>query len=197
MKTLSNLKMSEFIDIYCGKESLILEQGEHVSEPEMKAYIARLMYDYKMIVNPVAMKSIISEQKQLLLQTARIYILKICSTLIQLNNVDKAREVLSEIGWHAGNFDEKTLSGKVTSELRRLEFSVKRITEEQTEEEKKNIQYSEREIRETFDKEQASLMTYFKMNISMESITAAVYANMLAQAEREITARNKILSKIK
>lgn len=42
------------------------------------------------------------------------------------------------------------------------------------------------EVRASFDKEIAFLMTYFKMNIDVNIISAGVYANMLRQADFEI-----------
>lgn len=45
------------------------------------------------------------------------------------------------------------------------------------------------EVRASFDKEIAFLMTYFKMNIDVNIVSAGVYANMLHQADIEIKRR--------
>ena len=42
------------------------------------------------------------------------------------------------------------------------------------------------DVRASFDREIAFLMTYFKMNIDTRNITAGVYANMVHQADVEI-----------
>ena len=47
------------------------------------------------------------------------------------------------------------------------------------------------QIRSSFDAEIAFLMTFFKMNIDVRNINAAVYANIVHQADVEISMKKK------
>ena len=192
MKTLSTLMMNEFIAMSCGNLSIVLEEGESYSEDEIKQHVNKLLFDYKMLVNPVGMKIVLSQEKQNSLRTARIYLLRMCTSLLDMKSYDDVREIVNEMGWHCEKMSIDDLDRKVKSELRRLEYESKRSKASQDSEKEQN-EASPQEIISMFDKEQAALMTYFKMCISMDSITAAVYANMVAQAEREIAIRNKSL----
>ena len=54
----------------------------------------------------------------------------------------------------------------------------------------KNNQNSKpQNIRESYDAEIAFIMTYYKMNIDVNVVSAGIYANMVRQAEREIKHR--------
>ena len=44
-------------------------------------------------------------------------------------------------------------------------------------------------MRESYDAEIAFIMTYYKMNIDVNVVSAGIYANMVRQAEREIKHR--------
>ena len=46
-------------------------------------------------------------------------------------------------------------------------------------------------VRESYDTEIAFIMTYFKMNIDINIISAGIYANMVRQADNEI--RRKLI----
>ena len=54
----------------------------------------------------------------------------------------------------------------------------------------KNNQNSKpQNMRESYDAEIAFIMTYYKMNIDVNVVSAGIYANMVRQAEREIKHR--------
>ena len=74
--------------------------------------------------------------------------------------------------------------------LRSAIFEQKR-NEERRKEEGEEKKATPEQIRSSFDTEIAFLMTYFKMNIDSRIINAAVYANIVHQADVDISIRKR------
>ena len=85
---------------------------------------------------------------------------------------------------------EEQLIFKIDNMLRSAIFEQKR-NEERRKEEGEDKRATPEQIRSSFDTEIAFLMTYFKMNIDSRIINAAVYANIVHQAEIDILIRKR------
>jgi len=82
---------------------------------------------------------------------------------------------------------------EVTRLLKRAKTNIKRYEQEQ-----KDVSDKEPtpdEIRTQFDRQAASLMTYFKFQIDFDTISASQFACMVDQAHKQIKAQMAALSK--
>jgi len=86
--------------------------------------------------------------------------------------------------------DNEQLKSKLDYMLHIAIFEQKRNEERRVEEHSEKKATPE-QIRSSFDSEIAFLMTYFKMNIDVHAVSAAVYANIVHQADVEITIRKR------
>ena len=92
---------------------------------------------------------------------------------------------------NAQNMDNEQLKSKLDYMLHIAIFEQKRNEERRVEEHSEKKAISE-QIRSSFDSEVAFLMTYFKMNIDPCLINAALYANIVHQADIEISRRKRM-----
>lgn len=111
----------------------------------------------------------------------------ICHVLLDYKFYAEVRSLLEVVGENVDNVPDEELSSKMEQLLNFLLFEMRRNEGMKGNEDKKV--YSSDEIRAAFDEEIAFLMTYFKMPIDMNSVNAAIYANMVHQADMEIKNR--------
>lgn len=182
MKTrLNQLSLSEFIELSCGDKSVLLDKNETMDDAILNAVTAELMYEYKTIVNPARMKSMLIEKEDISKLNARILMLKICMNLCMIGGIDDVRKVMEE--YEPGySKKEKEVEKDIAAKLREAEFLKKRISETR----EKHIAPSKEDIRKAFDKEIAVIMTYFKMPVDIHNTNAAVYANIVNQASEDM-----------
>lgn len=180
--TLSRLSMFDFIELLCGNREVLMEEGDNDSMLENVA--SELIYQYQCIVNPSGVESEILYKEEKIKIKYRITIAKILKALISINAVDDVVGLLSEMG--ITGIEREKIPARIDRMIAEAEYMKKRIDDNSHTSGKKN---TPDDIRTSFDREIAFLMTYFKMNIDIRNITAGVYANMVHQAETEIKMR--------
>ena len=173
--TLSRLSMFDFIELLCGNREVLMEEGDNHSMLENVA--SELIYQYQSIVNPSGIESAILEKEEKI----KITIAKILKALISINAVDDVVGLLSEMG--ITGIEREKIPSRIDRMIAEAEYMRKRIEDTSSADRKKN---TPDDVRASFDREIAFLMTYFKMNIDTRIITAGVYANMVHQADVEI-----------
>ena len=191
MKTLSNLLMSDFISMSCGKLDVLLDEGENVDNEYLVRRAHELSYEYKNIINPSACKAAILIKQRETERRAKIALYRLCLSMLAIGDVKNVREVLSK--YISPSISDVELKKKIENDLQRVIFEQKRFDEQKSadnEEEK-----SEDEIRSMFDKEISSLMVFFKMPIDIQKISAGVYANMVNQAYSQVKKQNMQMHK--
>lgn len=190
IERLNQISLSDFIDISCGEYLCLLSENESKSEEELKERASKLIIDYRNINNPSGVKALILDKEDIMKERTHLLLLRICQTLIAVCSFDEVREVLMQMEVNAHNMDNEQLKSKLDYMLHIAIFEQKRNEERRVEEhsEKKAIP---EQIRSSFDSEIAFLMTYFKMNIDVHAVSAAVYANIVHQADVEITIRKR------
>lgn len=99
---------------------------------------------------------------------------------MSIDAIEDVIELLKEMGYYINERDK--ISSKIDRMIAESEYMKKRIDDNSHTSGKKNTT----DVRASFDREIAFLMTYFKMNIDTRNITAGVYANMVHQADVEI-----------
>lgn len=176
--TLSRLNMYDFIELLCGNNRVLLEDGDNDSMLENGA--SELIYQYQCIVNPSGIESALLEKEEKIKIKYRITIAKILKALMSIDAIEDVIELLKEMGYYINERDK--ISSKIDRMIAEAEYMKKRIDDNSHTSGKKNTT----DVRASFDREIAFLMTYFKMNIDTRNITAGVYANMVHQADVEI-----------
>lgn len=190
IERLNQISLNDFIELSCGNYNCLLFDGEAATEAELKEKATKLIVDYRNIVNPSGMKALILDKEDLVKERARLLSLRICQTLISINCFDDVREVLKLFDVDTRNMSEEQLIFKIDNMLRSAIFEQKR-NEERRKEEGEEKKATPEQIRSSFDTEIAFLMTYFKMNIDSRIINAAVYANIVHQADVDISIRKR------
>lgn len=183
IKRLNQLPLVKFIELSCGNNTVLLDDGEDIPEQEIKKAASRLLIEYRTIINPAGMQAIVAEKEEWTKLNARIFLLKICKTLCLINGYDQAKEALKELSPTYSNMPDEQLNDEVVNLLREAEFQKKRM---EAFAENENPVMDENAIRASFDSEIAFIMTYFKMQIDIHTINAAVYANIVQRAFMEI-----------
>lgn len=194
--SLSRLMMDRFIDMMCGDFTAIKEPGDSNSPQEVAETVAKLIYEYEKTIDPSGYKRRLSDAIDERRRDMKLMMLRICGAMVELGDVDSAKSTLEQYGWRVKDLEGERLRQKIEAEARRFEAEIKREKEgreERTEEEQPDPD----EIRANYDKETAFIMTYFKMQIKLSEISAAVYANIVAQAMEEIRLKNQAARKYK
>ena len=161
IERLNQITLSDFIELSCGNYACLLSDCKSMSESTLKEIASKLLVEYRSIVNPSNMKAMVMDKEDMLKERAKLLSLRICQALVSLGFYDDVRQVL----------------GQLNVERRSEEHKGSKATPEQ--------------IRSSFDAEIAFLMTFFKMSIDSRVISAAVYANIVHQADVEISIRKR------
>lgn len=126
----------------------------------------------------------------MLKERAKLLSLRICQALVSLGFYDDVRQVLGQLNVDTRNMSDEQVISKIDYLLHSAIFEQKR-NEERRSEEHKGSKATPEQIRSSFDAEIAFLMTFFKMSIDSRVINAAVYANIVHQADVEISIRKR------
>lgn len=190
IERLNQISLNDFIELSCGNYNCLLFDGEAATEEELKERATKLIVNYRNIVNPSGMKAMLLDKEDIVKERAKLLSLRICQTLVSINCYDDVREILLLFGVDARGMNDELVKNKLENLLHTAIFEQKRNKERRQEEIKGDKATSE-QIRSSFDSEIAFLMTYFKMNIDSRIINAAVYANIVHQADVDISIRKR------
>lgn len=189
---LEQLTIGEFIDLVCGEVDVILSKHE-IAGDEKKAIITRnLIFEYKEIVDPSSAKQYLSMAEDMIKARLEMTLFTMCSNLVDLNEHERAREVMIVYGINAQNMNNQRVAAEVKSRLERAKSKVTELQEEND----ADTPTSEK-IRKQFDEQTAALMAYFKFQIDTTSMKATVYAHLVARHNREIKAKLAALKNYK
>lgn len=179
MKTrLDQFTMAQYIDIVCGDRSHI--DCNDCREADKVAL--SLIAEYNNIADPASSKARIIEGERLARTSARIYMARICRNIINVfGDYDAVKVILRDFGYNVGAYDNDRLLMKVDQIIRSEEYERERIMNE-----RKAIgnerNWNALELRASFDRQTAVMMSHFKMSIEYERISASIYANLVAMA---------------
>lgn len=184
IERLNQLSLSQFIELSCGDNSTLLVAGESITNEILKSRAAELMIEYKTIVNPSSMKTLLVVKEETTKECVNVLILRICQALIALNAYGDVRDVLATLSVDSKSMPDEQVKSRVEAMLHSALFLQKRNSEMRSSETKENP--TPDQIRSSFYSEIAFMMTYFKMNIDVHMINVAVYANIVHQADLDI-----------
>jgi hypothetical protein len=190
IERLNQISLNDFIELSCGNYACLLSDDKSASESKLKEIASKLTIEYRSIVNPSGMKAVIMDKEDIVKERAKLLSLRICQTLAALGFYDDVRQVLGQLNVDLRNMSDEQLISKLDYLLHSAIFEQKRNEERRGEEHEGNKAAPE-QIRSSFDTEIAFLMTFFKMSIDSRVINAAVYANIVHQADVEISIRKR------
>lgn len=179
IRTLSKLTLSAFIDLSCGNNEVLRESPEEKSD-DLKTVARELFYAYHGIVNPSGLETLLMDKEERLKVQYRLSLCKVLKILMGINAYDDVIGVLSGMGF------SESEPGAIEKRIDRMEAEAKYLKHRLDDGAKEVRKRTPDDIRASFDKEIAFLMTYYKMNIDTNIVSAGVYANMLHQADVEI-----------
>lgn len=193
MKTrLNQLTMAEFIDLHCGDCSVLLENGEHIPEEELKKKTTDLIFEYRNIVDPVGVKSTLLEYEEALRDNTKIVFFQVCKKLVSINAIDEVKEILMMYGINLTSATNEKVAQVIEQELKTALHNKERNDATRENREEDESLNTPDKIRASYDAEIASLMGFYKMSIDIHNISAAVYANLLVQAVKSMQELKKI-----
>ncbi|MBR2300792.1 MAG: hypothetical protein IKA41_02440 [Bacteroidaceae bacterium] len=187
MKTrLNQLTMAEFIDLHCGDYSVLLENGEHIPEEDLKKKTTDLIFEYRNIVDPTGVKSTLLEYEEALRDNTKIVFFQVCKKLVSINAIDEVKDVLMMYGINLTSATKEKVAQVVEQELKTALHNKERNDANRENAEEDESLNTPENIRASYDAEIASLMGFYKMSIDIHHISAAVYANLLTQAVKSM-----------
>lgn len=190
IERLNQVSLNDFIELSCGNYACLLSDTDSQSESTLKEIASKLIIEYRSIVNPSGMKAIVMDKEDMVKERAKLLSLRICQTLVSLGFYDDVRQVLGQLNVDVQSMSDEQVILKLDYLLHSAIFELKRNEERRCEEHEGNKATPE-QIRSSFDAEIAFLMTFFKMNIDSRVINAAVYANIVHQADVEISIKKR------
>ena len=184
IERLNQITLNDFIELSCGNYACLLSGRGSVSESMLKEMASKLIIEYRSIVNPSGMQAMIMDKEDMVKERAKLLSLRICQTLVSLGFYDDVRQVLGQL-----NVDIRDMSDEQV--ISKLDYLLHSAIFEQKRNEERRSEATPEQIRSSFDAEIAFLMTFFKMSIDSRVINAAVYANIVHQADVEISIRKR------
>lgn len=182
---LDEIPMSRFIDMMCGDLHALGEAPEDVLE----AAARKLRMAYYAVTNAREARAHVSTGDRSLRLRMRLFCLGQAEWMARAGDTDNAGKVMKALGDNATGAD---VGARIAALRRETEFMLARMERDGKTGEKAR---GAEEIRAGFTKERAFLMTYHKMYIDINVMTAGEYAHILAMTDREINARMEAAKK--
>lgn len=181
---LNELSLAQFIELVCGDYSVLLKDGETADNELLEKTTSELLDYYRSITDNANFKAQLMEKEERIKSKAKILALRMCSNLVSYKSYTDVRSLLELLEEDVVGLTNRDISEKVDEMLRIAVFEEHR--NEFVKEKEVQVKRTPDEIRASFNAEIAFVMTYFKMNIDINTINAAVYANMIHQAKIQL-----------
>lgn len=193
LERLNQIALYDFIELLCGDYSVLVQSGDTVDDETLNSIASKLISQYQSIVNPLGTQAMVEEHEDRSKEKMNLLLLRVCQALLSLNAYEDVRTILAALDYNCLSLTDEQIKLKTEGLVRAALFEQKRKEELRQKEECKHKKSTPEQIRASFDAEIAFMMTYFKMPIDIHITNAAVYANIVHQADVDI--RNKLRSR--
>ncbi|MCM1093794.1 MAG: hypothetical protein NC421_07560 [Lachnospiraceae bacterium] len=193
IKSLSKLTMRQYIELVCGDVSVLTGKGEIAAPAQLQKTRKRIIFEYARLSDNAGSKIFLSDHAMRIKAKAELVLFQCLNNALALGAFDEVRGVMKEYGI-AKDMDDNQVSVEVTRLLKRAKTNVKRHEQEQMQKDDEKEPTAD-EIRIQFDRQAASLMTYFKFQIDFDTMPASQFACMVDQAHKQINAQMAAMSK--
>lgn len=194
MKTkLSQLTISEFIDLECGDVSVLCEKHEVVDMPELVRTREGISREFQSIASPSSYKSMVIDKEKKSKLRVKAQLFGCLSMLVKLDAIDEVRSLMKKTGYDCGRFSDERVRFLVNQRLNEAEHELKRMGVD----EPVRGDVTEDDIRKGYEDMVADLMIVNKMSIDINTVRASVFAAMVRKANEMAKAMNAKLKKHK
>ena len=173
------IPMARFIDMVCGDLHALGDAPEEVLAETAR----KLRHAYYAIVNERAAKTDVTRGDRSLRLRMRLCVLGHAEWLASIGDREGAAEMMDGIGYAC---TAETVDARVKAARAELSFLAKRMKGDDKEDSRPRDAVS---LRKGYVRERAFLMTYHKMYIDVNTMTASEYANVLTMTDKELRAR--------
>jgi len=192
IERLDQLTLKDLIGLSCGERSVLIVGDEKPTEAEMLARAAKILAEYKETASPEQAKMDVTEGEELTKLQMKEKCLRICLALCVQERPDMAKEVMLELDVPEEFLsDPEKINKRCRAMLDETEYEIKRIEELNGDRAVKKAKTTD-DVRRAWMSEVAYVMSTLKMAIDPATTNAAIYANLVAQANE----RNKQLAKM-
>ena len=188
---LSELTMAQYIKLANGDASVLLRKNEVVSPAKLTKGARKINFEFRRISDAAGASAYISKYSEIVKLKCEEELLLICDILCSLNGVTQATELMKECGVNVEGKLPDQISREIKSELSLCRRKINHIDHEMA----GNV--SARDCKIDFDAITANLMTHFKFQIDVSTISASIYAHLIAQMGNEIKATAKAIARLK
>ncbi len=193
IKSLSKLTMRQYIELVCGDVSVLTGKGEIAAPAQLQKTRKRIIFEYARLSDNAGSKIFLSDHSMRIKAKAELVLFQCLNNALALGAFDEVRGVMKEYGI-AKDMDDNQVSVEVARLLKRAKTNIKRHEQEQMQKDDEKEPTAD-EIRIQFDRQAASLMTYFKFQIDFDTMPASQFACMVDQAHKQINAQMAAMSK--
>lgn len=180
---LDDITIGAYIELQCGDYSVL-------GDCKDKDKIANtLTEEYNDIVNPASAKIKVSKSGKRIKLAMRMQCAEMCLALIEGGGMEEAISSMNGIGYNCTKDNVKIKADGVISECR---YMLDRMDMESGKEQKEQ---TPEEIRGSYTRERSFLMTYNKLYIDKNIMSASEYAYIVVQTKEDIDARMKAYQK--
>lgn len=188
---LEHLTIGQFVDLLCGDDSILLEDGDKISDVALNLVKRNIVFEYREICDQAGVGRYLSQVEDLLKANLTLHILSMCETFLKCGAYDKAREVMIEFGVKADRMSDERLEIEVRSQTARARKNIAKAEEEM----KAGEDADASGLRRSFDSQIATLMAYFKFQIDTSTMKATLYAHLVSRFSQEVKAQRAALEK--
>lgn len=183
MKTkLEQLTLAEFVDLACGRVEVLLEGAEIHGRRELAIVMRDIVMEYRAIADPTGSATYLKRIDGLIKAHMSFLIFTMCQNLVVLGRFDKVKEVLAAFGLTTDGWNDKRVKTEVYVRLQKS----KRHKDEYDEEKESDMIQDASEVRNSFNAMIAGMMAHFKFQIDPATMSAAVFAHLVARHNGEI-----------
>lgn len=190
IERLDQLSLQRLIELACGDVNVLADPHEEVTRENLIKRANSILQEFKAIAMPTSAKIDMLDAEDESKLHMKEKCVRVCMLLCSQKKHDYAKEVLAELDVDVTPLDtnekvEKKCKAMLNDVVYELEHFEKRNNGESKDTDATSI-------RNAWHKEIAWVMSVFKMSIDVNTINAAIYANLVNQAVQ----RSKQLAKM-
>lgn len=192
IERLDQLTLAQFIDLACGNPWVLNPDKQAVEQEKLVSVCNRLLMEFRSIAMPekAKMEMYSQEDKHKLLMKEKCT--RVLILLCMQGHHEDAKEVLADLDVDTAPLDTpQKVEKKCRAMLNDALYEIERLEEESDED--VNEKNSD-EVRKAWYKEIAWVMSVFKMSIDVNTVNAAIYANLVQQAVQRMKQLSKMPS---
>lgn len=181
---LSQLTMSQYIDLLCGDYSVI-GSGNNLKKEIIRRNI---ILEYQHICDRSSYTRFIRGTHNRGKARTRLSLYSLCKLFVDLGHIEKARNVMNIAGMRVERFNDERLKAEIDSQIARARKDLSDL-------ENNEEVADEKEVRAFYDRQTAGMMSHFKFQIDPYTMKATLYASLVYQCQQELKAQREALNR--